>query len=38
MPALIDALEQRGIEGDDLYKILGGNLLRVFKEVMGVGA
>lgn len=38
MPALIERLEQRGIRGDDLGKILGGNFLRVFREVLGVAA
>ena len=37
MPALIDALQRSGIEGDDLDKVLGGNFLRVFTEVVGVG-
>lgn len=37
IPRLADALETRGISGDDLHKVLGGNLLRVFREVMGVG-
>ena len=38
MPALIGRLEERGIQGDDLSKVLGGNFLRVFREVMGVAA
>ena len=38
MPNLIEALERRGFEGDDLSKVLGGNFLRVFREVMGIAA
>ena len=37
MPKLVETLRQRGIDGADLAKVLGGNLLRVFGEVMGVG-
>jgi membrane dipeptidase len=36
MPALIEALRKRGYTGDSLNKILGGNFLRVFREVMGI--
>jgi membrane dipeptidase len=38
MPKLVNALEDRGIVGEDLDKVLGGNFLRVFREVMGVGS
>lgn len=37
MPVLIETLQRRGFIKDDLAKILGGNFLRVFEEVMGVG-
>ena len=36
MPALVQAIERRGITGEELDKVLGGNFLRVFREVMGV--
>jgi membrane dipeptidase len=36
MPALTDKLVERGFERKDVAKILGGNFLRVFREVMGV--
>jgi membrane dipeptidase len=36
MPALMTRLRERGVEGDDLDKVLGANFLRVFREVMGV--
>ena len=36
MPALVAKLKERGFEGEALSKILGGNFLRVFREVMGV--
>lgn len=38
MPKLIETLEGRGVQGEDLVKVLGGNFLRVFREVMGVAA
>jgi membrane dipeptidase len=38
MPALIETLQKRGIEGADLQKVLGENFLRVFREVMGVAS
>jgi len=33
LPRITEALAQRGYSADDLRKILGGNLLRVFAEV-----
>ena len=36
MPRVIDALTQRGFTTEDLRKVLGENLLRVFREVMGI--
>ena len=36
MPRLIARLGERGIGEDDCNKILGGNLMRVFREVMGI--
>jgi membrane dipeptidase len=42
LPRLTEALVARGLEDDDIAKILGGNLLRVFGEVLdrapGAGA
>ena len=35
MPALTAALLRRGYREDDVRKILGGNLLRVLREVTG---
>lgn len=35
IPALAERLHQRGVQGDDLRKVLGENFLRVFREVMG---
>ena len=35
MPALTDALLKRGYKEQDLKKIMGGNFLRVIKEVVG---
>ncbi|MGH2729131.1 MAG: dipeptidase [Actinomycetota bacterium] len=35
MPSLTAALEARGLPRTDIAKVLGGNLLRVFREVMG---
>jgi membrane dipeptidase len=36
MPVLTDKLIERGFREDDIVKILGGNFLRVFREVMGI--
>ena len=33
LPKITQALYQRGYSADDLHKILGGNLLRVFRQV-----
>jgi len=33
LPKITAALMNRGYTGDDCQKILGGNLLRVFREV-----
>ena len=38
MPSLIEALAARGLSSEELRKILGGNFLRVFREVMGLGS
>ena len=35
MPALTDALLRRGYKEEDVKKIMGGNFLRVIKEVVG---
>ena len=35
MPALTDALLRRGYKEEDIKKIMGGNFLRVIKEVVG---
>ena len=35
MPALTDALLRRGYKEEDIKKIMGGNFLRVVKEVVG---
>lgn len=35
MPALTDALLRRGYKENDIQKIMGGNFLRVVKEVVG---
>lgn len=35
MPALTDALLRRGYKEEDIQKIMGGNFLRVVKEVVG---
>lgn len=35
MPALTDALLKRGYKEQDIKKIMGGNFLRVIKEVVG---
>ena len=35
MPALTDALLKRGYKEEDIKKIMGGNFLRVIKEVVG---
>lgn len=35
MPALIDALLRRGYKQQGIQKIMGGNFLRVVKEVEG---
>jgi len=36
LPKITQALLDRGYSGDDIKKILGGNLMRVFREVEGV--
>ena len=36
LPKITEALMQRGYSAEDCRKILGGNLLRVFREVEGV--
>ena len=36
LPKITQALLDRGYSADDIKKILGGNLLRVFREVEGV--
>jgi membrane dipeptidase len=33
LPKITQALLDRGYSADDIHKILGGNVLRVFKEV-----
>jgi membrane dipeptidase len=33
LPRITEALHQRGYSKDDLHKLLGGNLLRVFREI-----
>jgi membrane dipeptidase len=33
LPRITEALHARGYGADDLRKLLGGNLLRVFREV-----
>jgi len=33
LPKITQALYQRGYKADDIQKILGGNLMRVFSEV-----
>jgi membrane dipeptidase len=33
LPKITQALLDRGYNADDIHKILGGNVLRVFKEV-----
>ena len=35
MPVLTDALLRRGYKEEDIQKIMGGNFLRVVKEVVG---
>lgn len=35
LPNLAPALERRGFTAEDIVKILGGNFLRVFRDVMG---
>jgi microsomal dipeptidase-like Zn-dependent dipeptidase len=35
MPALTAALLRRGYKGADIRKIMGGNFLRVMREVVG---
>ena len=35
MPLITDALLRKGFSEDDLRKIMGGNLLRVYREIMG---
>ena len=37
MPALVENLARRGLNDEELRKVLGENFLRVFREVMGVG-
>jgi membrane dipeptidase len=36
LPKITQALLDRGYSADDIKKILGGNLMRVFREVEGV--
>jgi len=36
LPKITQALLDRGYSADDIHKILGGNILRVFREVEGV--
>jgi membrane dipeptidase len=36
LPKITQALLERGYSADDIHKILGGNLMRVFREVEGV--
>jgi membrane dipeptidase len=36
LPKITQALLDRGYSADDIHKILGGNLLRVFRDVEGV--
>jgi membrane dipeptidase len=36
LPKITQALLDRGYSGDDITKILGGNLLRVFRQVEAV--
>ena len=36
LPKITQALLDRGYSADDIRKILGGNLMRVFREVEGV--
>ena len=36
LPKITDALLKRGYTADQIRKILGGNLMRVFKEVEAV--
>jgi len=38
LPKVTDALVRRGFSDDDVRKVLGGNVLRVMREVMGVPA
>ena len=38
LPKITEAMVRRGFEEDDIRKILGGNVLRVLREVMGVPA
>ena len=38
LPKLTEAMLRRGIGQDDVRKILGGNVMRVFREVLGVPA
>ena len=38
LPKITQALLDRGYNADDIQKILGGNLLRVFREVERVSA
>ena len=36
LPKITQALLDRGYNAEDIHKILGGNLMRVFREVEGV--